>query len=108
MRAAVPDRANRMDDVARGQGKARGDACLAGRAAHARSHFGKAAARIQQGGAGCMMDGAIDPAATKQSRVRSINDGVNAALRNVSGNDGDRHGVVGVPVVCSMRSPRRF
>ena len=81
MPAAVPDRAHGMDHVTCGQGEARGDARLAGGAAHARCRFGQGAAGRQQRRTGRAMDGAIHAAAAEQARIGRIDDGVRRQCR---------------------------
>jgi hypothetical protein len=70
--AALPDRADGMNDVPRRKPVAMGDLGVAGLAATKGAAFG------EQPRPGCAMDCAIDPAAAKQRGVRGIDDGVNA------------------------------
>ena len=70
--AAVPDRADGMNDMPRRKFVAFGDFGAAGFAATKRAAFGK------QLGSGGTMDCAIDTAAAKQRGVRGVDDGINA------------------------------
>ena len=66
-----------MNHMPRRQPITVGDFGVAGLAAMERAAFGKKL------GPGRTMDGAIDPAAAQQRRVRSVHDRVNAERRNV-------------------------
>ena len=80
--AAVPDRADRVDHVARRQAVAARDSRLAGRAAAERAAFGE---QFRSGGA---VNRAIDAAAAQQRRVRRVDDRVDVERRDVGSNDG--------------------
>ena len=79
--AAVPYRADGMDDMLRRQSIAAGDFGLAGRAAIERAAFGK------QFGPGAAVDRAIDAAPAKQRRIRGVDNRVNAERGDVGNDD---------------------
>ena len=70
--AALPDRADGMNDIPRRKPVTVGDLGVAGLAATKRATFG------EQFWSGSAMDRAIDPAAAEQRGVRGVDDGVNA------------------------------
>jgi hypothetical protein len=70
--AALPDRADGMNDMLCRKPVAMGDLGAAGRATAKRAAFG------EQPRPGSAMDCAIDPAATQQRAIRGVDDGVNA------------------------------
>jgi hypothetical protein len=70
--AAMPDRADGMNDMPRRQTITLGDLGVAGCAAAKRAAFGE---QLRPGGT---MDRAIDAAAAEQRRIRGVDDGVNA------------------------------
>jgi hypothetical protein len=70
--AALPDRPDGMNDMARREPVAMGNPGVAGFAATKRAAFG------EQPRPGRAMDRAIDPAAAKQRAIRGVDDGVNA------------------------------
>ncbi|MNN57230.1 hypothetical protein D3C81_1722070 [compost metagenome] len=72
--AAMPDRADRVDHVRRGQAPARGDHCLAGGATAVR--VADRAAGLHDGGAAGPVDGAVDAAAAQQAAVGRVDDGI--------------------------------
>ncbi len=67
--AAIPDRPDRVDDVASGETVALCQACLAGRAT------ADLAAFLDELGSGGAVDGAIDAAAAKQAFIGGVDDG---------------------------------
>ena len=77
MRAAPPARADRMDDVARGQAIAFGDPGLAGGAA------AQCAALLKELPPGGAVDGAVHSAAAQQRLVGRVHDGVHREPGNV-------------------------
>ena len=81
--AAVPDRADSVNDPFGGEFVAARDFGLAGGAAAERTAF------RQQFRAGGAMNGAIHPAAAEQRRVGRIHNRVHALLRDVALNQGD-------------------
>jgi hypothetical protein len=70
--AALPDRADGMNDIPRPKLVAMGDLGVAGLAATKRAAFG------EQPEPGRAMDRAIDPAAAEQRAIGGVDDGVNA------------------------------
>jgi hypothetical protein len=81
--AAAPDRANSVDDVARGQPEARRDLRLAGVAT------GEDLAGSAKPRAGRPMNRAVNAAAAEQSLVCGIDDGVDVKLGDVAFDDLD-------------------
>ena len=81
--AAVPDRADGVDDPARGQPVA------LRRLGLARSAASERAALVEQLRARRAMDGAVDAAAAQQRRVRGVDDRVDALLGDVAADDLD-------------------
>src|SRR5439155_21733456 len=74
---AVPDRSDGVNDVARRQSVAAGDARLAGGAS------ADGAAFLEQLRPGSAMNRAVHPAATQKGRVRSVDDRVHREFRDV-------------------------
>jgi hypothetical protein len=70
--AALPDRADGMNDIPRRKPVAMGDLGVAGVAAAKCAAFG------EQPGSGGPVDRAIDPAAAEQRTIGGVDDGVNA------------------------------
>lgn len=83
--ATVPDRPDGMNDVSRGQAKAWRDLRFTGTAAVQR------AARFEQFGPGCAMNGPVDTAAAQQCAVGGVHDGIAVQGRDV-GADGNEAG----------------
>jgi len=75
--AAMPDRADRVDDELHRQAMAAGDTRLAGRATAERP------ALLEQAGSGGTVDGAVHAAAAEQRVVRRVHDGVDGQGRDV-------------------------
>lgn len=76
--AALPDRADRMDDVARFQAITGGEFRLT------RGAAAEAPAFRQQFRPGGVVDGTVDTAAAKQGRIRRVDDRVDIERRDVS------------------------
>jgi hypothetical protein len=70
--AALPDRADGMNDIPRRKPVAMGDLGVAGLAATKRAAFGE---QPRPGGA---MDRAVDSATAEQRAIRGVDDGINA------------------------------
>ncbi len=81
MLAALPDRADGMNHMLRGEPITSGDLDVAGRAAIQRAAFG------EEFGARSAMDRAVNAAATEQRCIRSVDDGVNAQRRDIGDDD---------------------
>lgn len=81
MAAAVPDRADGVDHMARRQTVAAGDLGIAGGAAAERFTFG------EQFTTGCTMDRAIDAAAAEQRRIGGVDDRVDGERGDVGDDD---------------------
>lgn len=81
MAAAVPDRADGVDHMARGQTVAAGNLGIAGFAAAERFTLG------EQLRTGCTMDRAIDAAAAKQRRIGGVDDRVDGQRGDVGDDD---------------------
>ena len=75
--ATLPDRADRMDNIAGRQSIATGQARVAGLTAAERAAFG------EQFGTCGTMDCAVDATATKERRVRRVDDGIDGQGRDV-------------------------
>jgi hypothetical protein len=104
--AAVPHRADGVDDVLSLEPKARRDFRRAGVAT------AKPAALLQQLRPGGAMDGAVDAAAAEQRAVRRVDDGVDVERRDVGHADfeqrrADRRGEKGLRGVGHVTSVRR-
>jgi len=86
--AAVPDRADGVDDVVDGEPAGAGDPGVAGGAPLEPSAF------LQERRAGGAVDGSVDPAAAQQAGVGGVDDGVGLRVRgDVAEVQGDeRHG----------------
>jgi len=72
----MPYRTNDMDHMACGQVEPGRQACVADRAAHARSYFRQCPTGLQQFWSGSAMNRAIDTAASEQAGVGRIDNGV--------------------------------
>src|SRR6476659_7042802 len=83
-RAAAPDRADGVNDPLRVQLSCAGRLRVAGLAAAEQTGL------LEQGRAGCAVDRPVDATATKQRRVRGIDDCVRALLRYVAADDLDQ------------------
>src|SRR6267378_7854 len=81
--AAVPDRAHGVDDPARRQRVAVGEAHLAGRAA------AEPTALLEKPGSGRAVDGAVHTAAAEQARVRGVHDRVHVEAGDVVAPESD-------------------
>lgn len=79
--AIVPDRADRVDHMARRQPVTAGDLGIAGVATAERAAFGK------QFGAGSAMDGAVDTAAAEQGCIGGVDDRVDGERGDVGNDD---------------------
>ena len=75
--AAVPDRADRVNDMPRRKAVSAGDLGLARRASI------KGAALLEQFAAGSAMNRAIHTAATEQGFIRGVDDRINAQCRDI-------------------------
>lgn len=98
------DRADGMDDIVGGQGAARRGNYLAGRQAVWPMPAPDFTTGREDGRAAPAMDGAIDPAATEQAAVGSIDDGVDPLFGEVTNQQADAIAekvVVGIGHRCS-------
>src|SRR5690606_36169331 len=89
--AALPERADGVDDEAGGQGESRCDAGFAGGTADAAPDFGNGATGGEQGRAGGAVDRTVHAAAAEQGFVRRVHDRVDAEFAKVGFDDPD-HG----------------
>src|SRR6185503_13492733 len=84
VRAASPDRTNRVNDVTRAQIESGGDATLPGWTSHVRPHLGNRQTCFVELMPRSAVDGAVDAAAAKHPLVGRVDDGVNVELRDVA------------------------
>jgi hypothetical protein len=92
--AVVPDRAHRVQYMARRQRMGAGGAHFAGRATHARAQLRQLRALGQQCGPGRAMDRAVDTAATEQCFIGRVDDRIHRQGRDVALPNFDLHASV--------------
>jgi len=84
VRAAAPDRTNRMNHVARRQVESRRDAALPRWTPHTGPHFGDRQTRIVELGSRGPMNGSVDAAAAEHPLIGRVDDRVNVELRDIT------------------------